>query len=106
MKITFEVSGGFAPIPAFSKLVTVDTAQIDQPIAAQLQLLIQQSHFFEQPAQVDTTVKGAADYQTYTITVEDDGQTHTVQLTDPITDANLERLVTLLQNFGRPSLSQ
>lgn len=103
MKITFSINGGFAYIPALSRPVIIDTAQIDPQVANQLESLVRESRFFDQPARADTTAKGAADYRTYTITVQDGPRVHTVQLTDPITDANLERLVSRLQVMARPS---
>jgi hypothetical protein len=103
MKITFTASGGFAHVPALSRPVVTDTAQLDPRIAQQLESLVRESRFFEQPARVSSPAKGAADYRTYTITVEDGQRVHTVELTDPITDANLERLVSSLQASGRPS---
>ena len=103
MNITFQMSGGFAYIPGLSRPVIIDTAQIDPQVANQLEFLVRESRFFDQPARVDTTAKGAADYRTYTITLQDGPRIHTVQLTDPITDANLERLVSRLQIMARPS---
>jgi hypothetical protein len=102
MKINFKTSGGFAHLPAFSKPFVVDTEKVDPQIARQLESFVQESRFFEQPAQANTTRKGAADYQTYTITIEDNTRSHTVQLTDPINDANLHQLVAQLRLMSRP----
>lgn len=103
MKINFEMSGGFAHFPVLSEPFIIDTIQLELQVANQLESLIIKSRFFDQPPQVDTLAKGAADFRTYTITVEDDTRIHTVQLTDPITDANLERLVSQLQIITRLS---
>ena len=103
MRITFEMSGGFVHVPTLSKPVIIDTAQIDPQAATQLESLVRESRFFDQPARADTVAKGAADYRTYTICVEDGPRVHTVQLTEPIADANLERLVSRLQVMARPS---
>lgn len=105
MKITFEMSGGFAYFPTRSRPVIIDTIQIDPQVADQLESFVRESRFFDQPARVDTTAKGAADYQTYTITVQDGTHVHTIQLTDPINDANLEQLVSRLQLMARSSMS-
>ena len=105
MKINFEMSGGFAQIPALNKPVIIDTAQIDPQLANQLESLVQKSRFFDQPAQAGTVAKGAADYKKYTITVTDGSRVHTVQLTDPITDANLGSLVSQLRSISHPSKS-
>jgi hypothetical protein len=102
MKINFEMSGGFAHIPALSGPFTIDTAQIDPQAANQIESLVREARFFDQAAQVGTVAKGAADYRTYNITVEDGPRVHTIQLTDPIKDANLGRLVSQLRSMVRP----
>lgn len=103
MKITFKTSGGFAYIPALSKPVIMDTKQMDPRGANKLESLVKECHFFNQPPAINTPPKGAADYLTYTITVEESSHAHTVQVTDPITDANLARLVSFLEGKTRPS---
>src|SRR5947207_3277505 len=100
MKITFKINGGFAHLPGLSRPVMTDTAHIDPQVADQLESLVRASRFFDQPTRVDTTAKGAADYLTYTITVEDGLRLHTLQITEPIIDASLERLVSVLQNMA------
>jgi hypothetical protein len=103
MKITFMRSGGFAYLPALSQPVMTDTTKLEAQLAEELESLVRASHFFDLPA-LPNTPKGAADYQTYTITVEDGPHIHTVQVTDPITDANLERFVARLQVMARPTI--
>jgi hypothetical protein len=103
MKISFQMDGGFAHIPALSGPVIIDTAKIDPTAANQLETLVRDSRFFDQPPRAVTVAKGAADYQTYTIRVEDGPRVHSVQLTDPIKDANLEQLVSRLRVMARPS---
>jgi hypothetical protein len=103
MNITIQTDGGLAPLPGLSRPSTIDTTRIDPQLTRQLESLVRESRFFDQPPRIDTTLKGAADYRTYTITVQDGPRVHTVQLTDPITDANLERLVSCLQIIARPS---
>ena len=62
-----------------------------------------ESRFFDQPASAGSLTKGAADYRTYTITVEDGPRLHTIRLTDPVTEANLEPLVSRLRSLARPA---
>ena len=100
MTITFEMSGGFAHLPALSRPVTIDTAQLEPQFRTELESLVRQSWFFDQPTYL-TPTKGAADYRTYTITVQDGSHVHTIQLTDPITDINLEQLVSRLRVMAR-----
>ena len=101
MKIIFEMSGGFVHVPTLSKPIIIDTAEIDPQVAHQLESFVQKSRFFDQPACAETRAKGAADYRTYTITMQDGARVHTVHLTDPITDANLEQLVSCLKVMAR-----
>jgi Emfourin len=100
MTITFEMSGGFASLPALSSPVTIDTAQIEPQTRTELESLVRLSRFFDQPSR-STPAKGAADYRTYTITVQDGARVYTIQLTDPITDINLEQLVSRLRVMAR-----
>ncbi|UOQ69641.1 protealysin inhibitor emfourin [Hymenobacter volaticus] len=103
MKIDFKMEGGFAFLPALNKPVTIDTTQLAPHVAKQLEFLVRESRFFNQPAQTRTAAKGAADYQTYTLTIEDGPRAHTIQLTDPIADANLQGLVAHLRTMAQPS---
>jgi hypothetical protein len=101
MTITFEMSGGFAHLPALGGPVTIDTAQIEPDARNELESLVRRSRFFDQPLRGPTPAKGAADYRTYTITVQDGPRVYTIQLTDPITDINLEQLVSRLRVMAR-----
>ena len=101
MKIVFETTGGFVFVPALGRPVTLDTAQMGAHAGRELELLVHDARFFDQPAAV-APPEGAADYQTYTLTVDDGRRAHTIQFTDPITDLALGRLVSQLQTLARP----
>ena len=101
MKIVFETSGGFVFIPAVGRPITIDTTQIDPQAAHELEALVQGARFFDRPAELAPPA-GAADYQTYTITVADGRRVHTVRFTDPIADEALGHLVSRLQSLARP----
>jgi len=103
MNITIEISGGFAAVPGLNRPFTIDTKGLDTQLASELESLVREAKFFERPAVIDTTAKGAADYYIYVITVQDGTSSHTVRLTDPITDPSLERLVSRLQVLARPA---
>lgn len=103
MKIDFKMDGGFAFLPALSQPISIDTAQVDPQVAAQLESWVREARFFDQPAQTGTAAKGAADHRIYTLTVEDGPRAHTIQLTDPIADASLQRLVSQLRMIAQPS---
>ena len=103
MKISFKTSGGFAYLPALSKPYIIDTAQIDARLADQLESMVRESRFFEQPADPVTLAKGAADHITYTITIEDGPHSHTIKVTDTIVDDSLRQLVSQLRSMSQPS---
>lgn len=103
MKVTLESSGGFAPLPALSRPMTIDTTSLDPKTASELQTLLKKSAFFELEPFIDTTARGAADYLTHRITVQDGSRVHTVRFTEPILNSSLQRLLTLIQNIARPA---
>jgi hypothetical protein len=102
MKVTLETSGGFAPLPALSRPITIDTSS-DRETASELHKLLRESTFFELGPFIDTTARGAADYLTYQITVEDGSRVHTVRFTEPIPNPSLQRLLIFIQKLARPA---
>lgn len=96
MCIRFKVEGGFAYFPGLSAPITLDVEELPPPEARSVKELVQASHFFQQESQ-ETPPRGA-DMQTYVLTVEDAGNSHTVTLCDPITDPELRALVEYLQS--------
>jgi hypothetical protein len=103
MKITFKASGGFIHLPGFVKPVVIDTAEISPQLASELESCVRESHFFKQPARAEVP-GGAADYRTYTITVQDGRRARTIEFTDLAADQNLQRLASRLQDIARSSL--
>ena len=75
MRVIFQSEGGIAHFPGLSRPVTIDGDQLPEPAAAELRQLIETARLFDQPAQVGSPARGAADYRRYTITVEADGRT-------------------------------
>lgn len=103
MKITLETSGGLAPVPVAERAVSVDTATVAPERARQLVDLVDQAKFFERAALAATPAAGAADFRSYTLTVEDGARVHTIRLTDLIADPALGQLVSEVRSLGRPS---
>jgi hypothetical protein len=93
MKIQFTMDGGFAYFPGLSQPVDIDVASLPTDEATKLTELIHAAQFFALPAQVGTAPPGAADLRTYTITVDENGTSHTVKVSDPISDPTLQELV-------------
>ena len=102
MKITFKASGGFIHVPGFVSPVVIDTDTIASQLASELESYVRVSRFFEQPARAEAP-GGAADYRTYTITVEDGQRFHTIEFTDLTVDQNLQRLASRLESIARSS---
>jgi hypothetical protein len=91
------MEGGLAYFPGLSKPTIIGSDQLPQQEAAELHRLVNATSFFSLPNAIGTPAPGAADYRRYTITIEDEGKQHTVQLTDPVEDPNLQALLNYLK---------
>jgi hypothetical protein len=96
MRVQFKIDGGFVYLPARSEPVTVDTDELPEAEAAELERLVDAAGFSELP-ETSPHTRGAPDGFRYTISVTRRGHTHTVQLTDPIEDPDLQALVKYLE---------
>lgn len=96
MRIQFKQEGGLAYLPGLSKPVIIESDKLPQQEANELQHLISTANFFNLPATVGASPKGA-DYRQYIITVEEAGRRHTVHLVDPVTTPELQTLLRFLQ---------
>lgn len=103
MRIQFQREGGLAYFPGLSQPRVVDSADLPAAEADRLRQLVAEANFFQQPAAPRTLPKGAADYQQYTITVEDGRRRRTVRLADPIADPKLQALVEYLRQQTSPA---
>ncbi|MGI0010998.1 MAG: protealysin inhibitor emfourin [Nitrosopumilaceae archaeon] len=92
MKIHFERSGGFAGIRTE---LTLDTDSLPTTEAHNLQRMVENSKFFDIPAKLLQPTKGA-DYFQYKITVEKDGQKHTVEAAELTMKPELKPFVDFL----------
>ena len=101
MKVTLETSGGFAALPGLARPLTIDTASLDAKAATALHSLIAESSFFELPPLIDPTQKGAADFLTHQLSIDDGSLIHTVRFTEPILNPFLQRLLDLIQAILR-----
>ena len=82
--------------PARSEPTTIDTEELPEDEARELERLIEAAGFFELP-ETASPPRGAADYLRYTISVTTPERSHTVQLTDPIEDPHVQALVEYLE---------
>jgi hypothetical protein len=101
MRVHFDSEGGFAHFPGLSQPVSVDTDELPPEQAARVEQLVRAANFFSQPDELAAPAPGAADYRTYTITVEDGGRSHTVRAAEPVEDQGVRALIEHLQAVQR-----
>ena len=100
MRVQFKMDGGFAYLPDRVAPVTIDTDELPEEEASELERLIEAAGFFDLP-ETSAVPRGAADYLRYTISVASPEQSHTVHFTDPIEDPDLQALVEFLEDKTR-----
>jgi hypothetical protein len=95
MRVFLQQEGGFAGL--VRPPLVVDTTQLAPEQQRELDRLIVECNFFQLPSDGPTPAEGAADYVTYTLTVEREQQTHSIRVTDPVTDAALAALIAFVK---------
>jgi hypothetical protein len=103
MVIQFESEGGFGYFPGLSRPLRIDTSKLAPEQAKHLEELVDHAEFFDQPSRLSAPHPGAADFRSYTITVEDGDRTHTVKTDDITENAELQPLVDYLRAAQRTS---
>ncbi|MGH6815866.1 MAG: protealysin inhibitor emfourin [Hyphomicrobiaceae bacterium] len=106
MRIVFAMpSTGMAHFPGLAKPVVIESDQLDEADAQTLERLIDEARFFDQPAKVDGSRGGrTADTRVYTITIEQNGKRHTVQVGEPLNEPehrNLRDLIRFLEDKAK-----
>lgn len=97
MRIHFERSGGFAGMRV---TVTVDTELLSPQEAHDLERSVDAARFFELPATITAPIPGA-DRFCYKITVEAEGQRHTIEVDDAALPDKLRPLLQRLTTLAR-----
>lgn len=97
MRITFKIGGGFAAMPGLAAAVTIDVEGLPAADQAEIRRMVDRSGFFALPPQIATAHRGAADFRTYTITIDEGTRAHTVAVTDPVPAGDLRTLVDRLR---------
>ncbi len=100
MRVRFKTDGGFVYLPERGAPVTIDTDDLPAEEADELERLLEAAGFFELP-ETSPLPSGAADYLRYTISVTSPEHSHTVHLTDPIEDPDIQALVEYLEAKAR-----
>jgi hypothetical protein len=99
MRVTFETPAtGVGFFPGLAKPVVIESDQLTEAETRELGELVAATRFFDQPVRAGGALApGAADYQQYIITIEQDSRRHTLHVTEPIDDPELRRLVRFLE---------
>jgi hypothetical protein len=100
MRVHFQVSGGVAFFPGRAVPRTIDVDTLGAAEQQSLRQLIDQAQFFSLPSHI-AAARGAADFQTYHITIEDGGRRHSVAVSDPVPLAPLQKLVEAVRSLAR-----
>jgi emfourin len=95
VKINLEKSGG---IMGSTSSQTIDTDKLSKSKAAEVKELLSNSDFFKLSSLRSSPAvqKGAADYFTYDITVEDEGKKYSVKCSDVAMTKELRDLISSL----------
>ena len=97
MRISFERTGGFA---GMRLTTTVDTATLPPEEANQLRQLVEAADFFHLPATI-TSPSPQPDRFQYRLTVEENGQQHTVRVSEAAAPDALRPLIEWLMDAAR-----
>ena len=101
MQITFKTTGGVAYFPGLAAPKVLDVSTLPADRQREIQDLLSAVRFFDLPARTPAR-RGAADFQTHTITVADGDRRHTVEVSDPVPQ-DLQRLLDLLRELTQRS---
>ncbi|CAA9376497.1 MAG: hypothetical protein AVDCRST_MAG93-8863 [uncultured Chloroflexia bacterium] len=100
MRVRFKTDGGFVYLPERGSPMTIDTDDLPAEEANELERLLEAAGFFGLP-ETSPPPSGAADYLRYTISVTAGEYSHTVHLTEPIEDPDVQALVEHLEAEAR-----
>jgi hypothetical protein len=101
VRIHFKREGGLAYFPGLSKPVTIDANQLPKEEEQELERLLESAGFFDLPTAPPPQRGGAADAFQYTITVESGGKQHTVRVSDPVENPDLQKLIDFIQTKAK-----
>ncbi len=99
IRVRFTRSGGFAGIPVTASCESDSLTPEDED---ELRRLIESAGFFQLPATVTSSAAGA-DRFAYRLTIEVDGQEHTVEMEEAAVPPESRPLLEWLSGFARRS---
>jgi hypothetical protein len=87
------MEGGIVHFPGLNRPTDIDSDQLTPKETTDLKHLVEAAGFFSLPSRVGKPARGAADYRQYTVTIEEGARRHTVRMTEPVDNADLQRLL-------------
>lgn len=102
MRVEFQMNGVVAGtyFPGLNRPVIIQSDELPEGDAHELQQLLEEARFFDQLTMITTPAR-AADRRQYMITVKDHERNHTVYLTEPVTDVELQSLIAFLSGQAK-----
>ncbi len=97
MRVSFERTGGFAGMRVTA---TIDSESLPPEEERKLRHMVEATDFFQLPATLQAPTPGA-DRFVYRLTVESDGQRHTVEASDAAVPSSLRPLLEWLTAAAR-----
>lgn len=97
MKVRLRIQGGVAYFPGLAAPAEVAADALPPDQRAELAAALAEANFFDR-APPPPAAPGARDVRSYEITVDDQGRTRTMQVSDPV-PSDLQRLVRVLREF-------
>ncbi len=91
-------STGIGYFPGLAEPVTIDSRHLPEEKANELECLVKDACFFDQPAQPQEAARGLRDARQYTITIQEGRRRHTITLSDPVDDPALQKLLDEIQS--------
>lgn len=98
MRVQLKTDGGIVYFPALAKPRTLADGDLDEAERGTLAALIKAADFFNLPPDMTGAQPGAADHQSYTLSIEQDGKQHTVRFDDLTDDPQLMDLLGFIQS--------
>ncbi|MFN8449950.1 MAG: protealysin inhibitor emfourin [Anaerolineae bacterium] len=97
MRIQLKTDGGAAYFPALAQPRALEDDDLSETDRTRLEALTDAADFFNLPPDMSGAQRGAADYQSYTLTIEMAGKQHTVRFNDLTDDQRLNDLLAFVQ---------
>jgi hypothetical protein len=92
MRISFKRSGGFAGLPGQNQSLEIDSEQLPQPKAKELERLVEETRPFDHPSEHASDSKTRDGFQ-YDLTLDAGDRTHSIKVADGAVPDKLQPLI-------------